>query len=889
VGSEHRDPTRGADVEADGMTEGRPPSRLRGRFHTAFANLSLGCKVALIPALTLLLMGLMLGVAVQMSERNTAALRALDRDVFEPLNRAQTLIDAITLLHTRLFVLLSMGTNEANPVAQKANAEALILRLDTEVASFGHFLDATSAVPPPVAARLRAEFAAYAVRVRETAGFAAYDASYGELLAGVTDDRFGQLRADLDALVQVFAQRRVALARDAVGNSLNARELLLGLGLGAVVLGLLGSVVVGRGIARPVLRLTALMNRLAGGDTDLAVPATERQDEVGAMARAVEVFRANAIARHQGEVVLRRTNMQFDAALNSMLQGMVVWGSDDRVQLVNRRFFAILGMQTGSIGPGMTVREVTDTAVRHGLYPDEDPGEVCLKLTTLLTRRRSMQIEMAMRPGLLVRVASEPMANGGAVVTFEDVTEKRHNEEQIVFMARHDALTSLPNRTLFQDHMEAAAAGLGEGLPFAVLCLDLDRFKEVNDTLGHAAGDELLRLVAGRLRHSVRDHDVVARLGGDEFAVVTANATGSPVAPTLLATRIVESIGAPYEVQGHNIIIGTSIGIALSEPGVPSAELLKRADVALYRAKEERGTFAFFEPGMNEQLHVRRELEVDLRLAVQRGEFELNYQPLYNLEENRVTAFEALLRWNSPTRGRVSPADFIPLAERTGLIIPLGEWVLREACAEAAAWPDHVRVAVNLSPVQFNNRRLVTIVRETLAETGLPARRLELEITETALLQDTEAVMTTLYSLHGLGLRVSMDDFGTGYSSLSYLHRFPFDKIKIDRSFVSDLRIAPLDATGATGGTLSSAAKSAAMIVRAITGLGRNLGITTTAEGVETAEQLAQIRREGCTEVQGYFISPARPAAEIAALLRRLDTTLPAISGNLRASPQLVA
>jgi EAL domain-containing protein (putative c-di-GMP-specific phosphodiesterase class I) len=294
---------------------------------------------------------------------------------------------------------------------------------------------------------------------------------------------------------------------------------------------------------------------------------------------------------------------------------------------------------------------------------------------------------------------------------------------------------------------------------------------------------------------------------------------------------------------------------------------------------------------MDEHLYARRGLESDLRLAVQRDEFELNYQPLYNLAEDRVTGFEALVRWNSPTRGRISPADFIPLAERTGLIGPIGEWVLRTACAEAALWPDHVSVAVNLSPVQFKNKRLVAIVREILDATGLPARRLELEITEAVLLQDTEAVMTILHSLHDLGVRVSMDDFGTGYSSLSYLRRFPFDKIKIDRSFVSDLQIAPGDAeaSAASAGAPSAAAKSAAMIVRAITGLGRNLGISTTAEGVETAEQLAQIRQEGCTEAQGYFISPPRPAAEIAGLLRRLDATMPAIAGRRRALSQLVA
>jgi EAL domain-containing protein (putative c-di-GMP-specific phosphodiesterase class I) len=283
-------------------------------------------------------------------------------------------------------------------------------------------------------------------------------------------------------------------------------------------------------------------------------------------------------------------------------------------------------------------------------------------------------------------------------------------------------------------------------------------------------------------------------------------------------------------------------------------------------------------------------LEVDLRLAIQRGELELHYQPLYNFAEERVTAFEALVRWNSPTRGRVAPADFIPLAEQTGLIVAIGEWVLRTACAEAAHWPDHVRVAVNLSAVQFKDNRLVAMVQETLDETGLPPRQLELEITETVLLQETDAVITMLHRLHDLGVRVAMDDFGTGYSSLSYLRRFPFDKIKIDRSFVSDLG-APDDADCGmpSAKTLAAAAKSATVIVRAITGLGENLGISTTAEGVETAEQLVQLREHGCTEVQGYFLSPPRPAAEVEALRQRLEMTLPAIAGSPRASPQWIA
>jgi diguanylate cyclase (GGDEF)-like protein len=880
-----------ADDDAIGVARMPPRSRGPGAPLALFRNLSLGHKVALIPALTLLLMGLMLAVAVQTGQQDTAALSALDRDVFEPLNRAQTMKDGITQLHTRLFALLSLGTNQSDPAAQKAAAGTLLAQLDEEVSRFGRMLDATSAVPPTIAARLREEFAAYTAGVRETAGFAAYDASYGALLAGPTDDRFVILRADLADVVQTLAHRRESLTKEAVASSVNAQHQLLGLSLGAVVLAMLGSVLVGRSISRPVLRLTALMNGLAGGNTDLAVPGAERRDEVGAMARAVEVFRANAIARRQGEIALRHTNLLFDTALNSMLQGMLVWSPEHRVQLVNDRFLAMYGLPPNSVGPGTTVPEMVDAVLRLGLYLDKDPEAACAEIIGRLIARRSTQTEMEVRPGLLVRIAYEPMTNGGTVVTFEDVTEKRRNEEQIAFMAHHDALTSLPNRVLFQEHMNSAVTQFDEGHQFAVLCLDLDHFKEVNDTLGHAAGDELLRLVAGRLRHCVRGHDVVARLGGDEFAIVLTSSIGGPAPATALATRLVESIGAPYELVGRNIVIGTSIGIALSEFGVPGAEFLKRADVALYRAKAERGTFAFYEPGMDEHLQARHELEADLRLAVQHNQFELHYQPLYNLAQDRVTGFEALVRWNSPTRGQVSPDDFIPIAEQTGLIVPIGEWVLRTACAEAATWPSHVGVAVNLSPVQVKNKRLMMMVRETLEETGLPARRLELEITETVLLQDTEAVMALLRSLHDLGVRVSMDDFGTGYSSLNYLLRFPFDKIKIDRSFISELRGTPgdVDGTMATSETLMASARNAAIIVRTIIGLGNNLGIATIAEGVETAEQFAQIRRKGCTEVQGYFLSKPRPAAEIEALRQRLDATMPLIAAAPRASPQLVA
>jgi diguanylate cyclase (GGDEF)-like protein len=385
----------------------------------------------------------------------------------------------------------------------------------------------------------------------------------------------------------------------------------------------------------------------------------------------------------------------------------------------------------------------------------------------------------------------------------------------------------------------------------AVLCLDLDRFKEVNDTLGHPVGDALLQEVANRLRDMLRERDVVARMGGDEFVIIQVAAEPSKEAASL-ASRLIDIVSAPYDVNGHKIVIGTSVGIAISPDGKCDVDLLlAQADMALYRSKSDgRATYCFFEEEMNTRVHARRKLEQDLRLALANGEFELHYQPLVNLERNEIAGFEALLRWRHAERGMVSPANFIPIAEETGLILPIGEWVLRQACKDAATWPDHVKVAVNLSPVQFKCRTLADMVFNAVAASGIAASRLELEITETVLLHDGDATLATLRQLHDFGIRIAMDDFGTGYSSLSYLRKFPFHKIKIDRCFIASLQ----------------SGDSSIAIVRAISGLGRALGLSITAEGVETQEQLDVVRAEGYTEMQGYFFSAPKPAAEIRTL-----------------------
>jgi diguanylate cyclase (GGDEF)-like protein/PAS domain S-box-containing protein len=435
-----------------------------------------------------------------------------------------------------------------------------------------------------------------------------------------------------------------------------------------------------------------------------------------------------------------------------------------------------------------------------------------------------------------------------------DITERKRAEARLAFMAQHDGLTGLPNRNLLRQQMDEILLHTRRSAEkVAVLVLGLDNFKAVNDTLGHAIGDKLLRGVAKRLRSTLREEDTVARLNSDEFAVIQSGLT-HPDDAVLLARRLLEAIGEPYLLDGHSVVIGASIGIAMAPGDGDEAEkLLKNADMALTRAKNDsRGTFSFFEPGMDARAQSRRKIEIDLRDAIQNDVLQPYYQPLIDLATGRITGVEALVRWPHPERGMISPAEFIPVAEETGLINALGGLMLRRACLDAARWPDDVRVSVNLSPLQFRVGNLLSVVMDALKQSGLPARRLELEITETLLLEKSAQVLATLHALRALGVRISMDDFGTGYSSLSYLRSFPFDKIKIDQSFVRDL----------------DANRDAQAIIRSIVSLGIGLGVTITAEGVETEAELRCLRSEGCHEGQGFLFSRARPNTEIVGLLQ---------------------
>ncbi|MET4425077.1 putative bifunctional diguanylate cyclase/phosphodiesterase [Bradyrhizobium sp. 956_D2_N1_5] len=434
-----------------------------------------------------------------------------------------------------------------------------------------------------------------------------------------------------------------------------------------------------------------------------------------------------------------------------------------------------------------------------------------------------------------------------------DITERKRAEARLAFMAQHDGLTGLPNRNLLRQQVDEMLLHMRRSSDkVALLMLGLDNFKAVNDTLGHAVGDKLLRGVAKRLRSTLREEDALARLNSDEFAIVQSGLT-RPEDAVMLAKRLLEAIADPYLLDGHSVVIGASIGIAMAPgDGDDSEKLLKSADMALSRAKADaRGTFAFFEAALDAKAQSRRKIEVELRDAIQNDVLRPYYQPLIDLSSGRITGFEALVRWPHAERGMVSPAEFIPVAEETGLINPLGGLMLRRACLDAATWPDDVRVAVNLSPLQFRSGNLLSVVTDALKHSGLPARRLELEITETLLLEKSAQVLATLHALRALGVRISMDDFGTGYSSLSYLRSFPFDKIKIDQSFVRDL----------------GANREAQAIIRSIVSLGKGLGVTITAEGVETEAELSCLRAEGCDEGQGFLFSKARPNAEIISLL----------------------
>jgi len=539
---------------------------------------------------------------------------------------------------------------------------------------------------------------------------------------------------------------------------------------------------------------------------------------------------------HASRQRLMLEKQRLDTAVNNLKQGLLLFDINHRLVIFNRRYAEMFGLPDDAIKPGCSLRDIMLLRKEHGMFGG-DIDEYCARVFKLASSNGSTTVNIP--DGRVIHTTFQSISGGGWVSTLEDITERQRAEDRIAHMARYDALTDLPNRTMFRDYLDTM---LKKEENLAVLSIDIDEFKQVNDTLGHFVGDELLVAIACRLSDCMEPGDLVARLGGDEFAIVRHGIRErSELIP--LIERVHAAIRVPYDCAGHHLNADTSIGIAVSPcDGSEMEGLLRNADLALYAAKGSgRRTYRFFEPEMKVRAQKRHDMEMEIRNALFHQEFEVHYQPFIDVKTQKILGCEALVRWRHPRHGLVSPADFIPIAEETGLIDQLGSWVLKTACHAAANWPDDIRLAVNVSPVQFKGHTLALNVASALGSSGLPANRLELEITEAVLIRDDEEALAILHELRGLGVRIALDDFGTGYSSLRYLQLFPFDKIKVDRCFVSNI----------------TEPEGASHIVKAVVDIAAARNMTTTAEGVETAEQLAVLRDLGCDQMQGYFFSPA--------------------------------
>ena len=591
--------------------------------------------------------------------------------------------------------------------------------------------------------------------------------------------------------------------------------------------------------------------------------------EAGAAQIAAEAQLVLAEERARADQEIDVRNVRFATAISNMSQALCMFDAEDRLVVANHRFYEMFGLSETVVVPGTSLAAIHALAVDETNVGLSDRDVMLHSILRLKAARAPVVFDRGLADGRALAISFRPIELQGWVVTIEDITERRRAEARLAHMATHDGLTGLANRVLFHQVLGAAVLN-GGGRRCFVLCLDLDFFKAVNDTLGHPVGDTLLREATERLLREVDTGDTVARLGGDEFAIVP-NGIDDPADAAALAGRLIDALRLPYDIDGHQVVAGTSIGIAMAPgDGEDAVTMLKNAELALYRAKEDgRGCYRFFTPEMDVAMQQRRLLELDLREAFATDSFEVFYQPLVNVRSNSVSGFEALLRWHHPVRGQVSPSQFVPLAEEIGLIVPLGLWVLRQACRDAVTWPKagpaerpiRPKVAVNLSAVQLGCATLVDEVAAALRESGLHPNRLELEITETVMLHDAEATGVVLRQLRALGVGIAMDDFGTGYSSLGYLRRFPFTKVKINRSFVEGL---------GRGG-------DSEVIVQAVTALCNDLGMLTVAEGVETEEQLHLLRRTCCTEVQGFLFSRARPACDVAEMCATLGVVEPAL------------
>lgn len=677
--------------------------------------------------------------------------------------------------------------------------------------------------------------------------------TFTSMYARIADRLQSTVRESRDSSLRDASQTVVNLVRR--GESLKFLILLTALPA-LFVLGPLSLLIVVSIIHR-INGLTDGMRRVAVNDIAVSVADIADQDEIGEMARALEVFKQNAVTLLGNAKEIKRLNEWFDLALNNMARGLSMFDADGNMIVCNRQYLELYRLPEHLGRPGTKLSEIAAywTAASG---QSETTTEVNIdgwfqSLRGQLAGGFAFEQRQCLADGRTIVVQVQPIADGGWVDLHEDVTEADRAKQRISELASFDTLTGLANRRQFMETLESWLANIDPGQVIAVLWFDLDRFKAVNDTHGHPTGDALLRLVAERLRGTLRSGDLVARLGGDEFAIIIKTNGDGMTAAEALGGRVIATISEPFDIAGQRVSVGASVGVAFAPMHGSNAEkLLLNADVALYRAKTAgRGTVVAYSTEFEQTIKARRQLETDLRRAVELGELMLHYQPIVDLRSGRVASCEALMRWRHREQGMISPAVFIPMAEDLGLIHTLGAWALKQACIDAATWPYAIKVAVNLSASQFASKDLVSAVHDALAVSGLAADRLEVEVTETLLLQDNANTLETLTTLSRLGISIALDDFGTGYASLSYLHRFPFDKIKIDQSFIRDMLNGSDSAT----------------IVRAVVDLAHTLGLTTVAEGIETEEQLAAVWRAGGDSAQGYYFSRPVASNAIAAVI----------------------
>jgi diguanylate cyclase (GGDEF)-like protein len=773
------------------------------------------------------------GVSIKFAGETIAAAQRLQGRGLEPI-----------VLFARAEVLLEENRRLVDAARLGPAAAAQIQTYQANSAELAQLLHRLGYAPSDPLAR-RFEVAA----AQGGAAFGLVGAGNGE--GAIAAWRYATSAQDLRRRVGIERQQRIDAAEAGLYR-LGAKArvqivwILAGAGIAGVLIGPLGLFLLRRVLKR-IGAVGGALARLARNDTSVEIPDLARRDEIGEFARSVAVFKAKSIELLHKKAELERLNLQLDVAINNMPVGLSMFDAQDRLLVCNTRYAEMYRLPGELTVPGTVNCTHREHWSKHGARSQASDGPAAGAGEAPVAP--PMMIELA--DARVIAVSRQPLKGGGWVALHEDVTERHRQEQEIFHLARHDPLTNLANRALFKEQLQQALQRMARGQGFAVLCLDLDRFKAVNDNLGHPIGDALLKQVSERLLSCVRQGDLVARLGGDEFAIIVASAR-DPNQTESLARRIVETVSNPYSIEGHRIEISTSIGITLAPRDGAQADLImKNADLALYRSKANgRDGFAFYQPEMKDALEGRRNLEGDLRRALDNDQLELGYQPIVALESGRIAGFEALAQWTHPSRGTLSGEEFMLLAEELGLAVEVAEWSLRRALTQAAQWSLPVRLAVNIVSLQLR-RNLLDLVLQALAASRLPSQRLELEIAESVLMQDNQNTLALLHQLRQLGVRIVLDDFGTGYGSLSYLRSFPFDKVKLDRGLIADAVRAP----------------DAAALMEAIIGLAGKLGMSTLAEGVESTQQLDWMRAHGCTEAQGYFFGPAIPAADIEPML----------------------